>query len=71
MYFMGIDVGSLSCDAVIIDEEGGMMAFTVIPTGARNIESIESARRTAIDSAGVSEDDIAATIATGYGRDRV
>ena len=45
MYFLGIDIGSLTCDAVIIDGSGKQVAWSVIPTGARNIESIERARR--------------------------
>jgi predicted CoA-substrate-specific enzyme activase len=71
MYFLGVDIGSLSCDAVIIDGEGRQVAWSVVPTGARNIESIARARREAIASAGIAEEDLEAVVATGYGRDRV
>jgi predicted CoA-substrate-specific enzyme activase len=61
----------LSCDAVIIDGEGSPVAWSVVPTGARNIESIARARREALEGAGIAEEDLKAVVATGYGRDRV
>lgn len=71
MYYLGVDVGSLSCDAVLIDQEDRVAAWSVVPTGARNHQAIERARGDVLTSAGVSEPDVAAVIATGYGRDRV
>jgi len=71
MYFLGLDLGSLSCDAVLIDEHESVLAWSVVPTGARNLEAIERARSETITSAGISPGDISAVIATGYGRDRV
>ena len=38
MYFLGVDIGSLSCDAVIIDGAGKPVSWSVVPTGYRNIE---------------------------------
>lgn len=71
MYFLGIDIGSLSCDAVIIDENAAIMAATVVPTGARNHEAIKRATDEVLIVSGLSKDQIAATISTGYGRERV
>ncbi|MCP4111142.1 MAG: 2-hydroxyglutaryl-CoA dehydratase [Desulfobacteraceae bacterium] len=71
MYFLGVDIGSLSCDAVLIDENETVLAASVVPTGARNREAIELARNETVRLAGISENDIAATVSTGYGRDRV
>ncbi|MCP4346093.1 MAG: 2-hydroxyglutaryl-CoA dehydratase [Desulfobacterales bacterium] len=71
MYFLGVDIGSLSCDAVLIDENETVLAASVVPTGARNREAIERARNEAVRLAGISENDIAAIVSTGYGRDRV
>lgn len=70
-YFMGIDIGSLSCDAVIIDETQQIKASAVVPTGARNMAAIERARKEALAKTGIGEEDIHATVATGYGRNRV
>ena len=44
MYYLGIDIGSLTCDAVIIDEGEDILASSVVPTGAKNLEAIERAR---------------------------
>ena len=71
MYFMGIDIGSLSCDVALIDDNMNIIATSVIPTGARNIEAIENAKKLALSEAGVMESDISATVSTGYGRRRV
>jgi (R)-2-hydroxyacyl-CoA dehydratese activating ATPase len=71
MYTLGIDIGSLSCDAVILDGDGRMVSWSVVPTGARNMAAIERARDEALREAGLGEGDVAATVATGYGRSRV
>ncbi len=71
MYYLGIDIGSLSCDAVLIDGGSEIVASTVIPTGARNREAIARATDEVLWTAGISRADIAAVVSTGYGRDRV
>jgi predicted CoA-substrate-specific enzyme activase len=71
MYFMGIDIGSLSCDAVIISENETVIASSVVPTGARNMEAIARAKSEVMAGSGITADMITAIIATGYGRDRV
>lgn len=71
MYFLGIDIGSLSCDAVLIDEKKNVLASSVIPTGAKNIESIARVKKEVLDQAGIMEKDIQYIISTGYGRNRV
>jgi predicted CoA-substrate-specific enzyme activase len=71
VYFLGIDIGSLSCDAVLVDERGEVLAASVVPTGARNREAVERARAEVLRAAGVTAEQVAATVSTGYGRDRV
>src|SRR5574340_221277 len=71
MYYLGIDIGSLSCDAVLIDSGSAIAASVVVPTGARNREAISRATDEALRIAGISRADIAAVVSTGYGRDRV
>ncbi len=70
-YYLGVDVGSLSCDAVLVDGAGERVAWRVVPTGARNKDAIARARAEVMDAAGIPAEAIAATVATGYGRDRV
>ena len=71
MYYLGVDLGSLSCDAVLIDDDENILASSVVPTGARNQEAIARAVADVIQTVGISEKDISTTISTGYGRDRV
>lgn len=71
MYYLGIDIGSLSCDAVLIDEGKNIKASAVVPTGARNREAIALVTELVLNRSGVSGRDVKATVSTGYGRDRV
>jgi len=71
MYYLGIDIGSLSCDAVLLDQNNQILAEAVVPTGARNREAIRNVREAVIRKAGISDDQVQATVSTGYGRDRV
>lgn len=71
MYFLGIDIGSLSCDAVVLDPNKTLLSHAVIPTGVRNIESIAKVKAMVLDQAGISEDQVQGLISTGYGRARV
>ncbi len=71
LLFAGIDVGSLSTDAVLLDGDGNVAGSWIAATGA----SIRKAEREALDgslaAAGASAEEIVFTVATGYGRDRV
>jgi len=69
--FLGIDIGSLSCDAVLINDRQGVLAAAVVPTGARNIAAVQRARREVLHSAGCAEESIGGVVSTGYGRNRV
>ena len=71
MYYLGVDLGSLSCDAVLLDHSGTVLATSVIPTGARNRNAIARATQEVLEVAHISEHEIKATVSTGYGRDRV
>jgi len=71
LFFLGVDIGSLSCDAVLIDDQKNMVSSSVIPTGVRNIESIARVKKNVLDAAGIMEKDIQSIISTGYGRIRV
>ena len=70
MYYLGIDIGSLSCDAVLIDGGSAIAASTVVPTGSRNREAIARVTDEVLRIAGISRADIAAVVSTGYGRDQ-
>ncbi len=67
-HYAGIDVGSLSSDAVIIDKAANILGFSVQPTGAHSTQAAEAALREALAQAGVERAALAGIVATGYGR---
>ncbi len=71
MYFLGIDIGSLSCDGVLIDNSKEIVSSSVVPTGAKNLEAIARVKKDILESSGINEKDIKSFISTGYGRNRV
>ncbi|RJO63924.1 MAG: 2-hydroxyglutaryl-CoA dehydratase [Myxococcales bacterium] len=71
MYYLGLDLGSLTCDAVLIGENAAILASSVVPTGSRNREAIDRATSEVLRDAGLARSDIGAMVSTGYGRDRV
>jgi len=71
MYFLGVDIGSLTCDAVLVDDTAAIVAASVVPTGARNVEAIARAKDEALRAAGIEEGQLSALVSTGYGRERV
>jgi predicted CoA-substrate-specific enzyme activase len=71
MLFLGIDIGSLSCDAALVGEDARLAGWAVVPTGASTSVAVARAREEALRRAGASEADVAGLVSTGYGRDRV
>src|SRR4030042_5199066 len=69
--YLGIDIGSLSCEAVLIDEDEKIIASSVVLTGAKNIESISRSIDEVLRIAKISEEDVISKVSTGYGRNRV
>ena len=68
MYVMGVDSGSTSTNAVILDENRNMKAFAVVRTGAKSGESANKILKEILEKAGLKREDIAWIVSTGYGR---
>jgi len=67
-FFAGIDVGSLSSDAVIVDQAGAIRGWAVTETGAHSTNAAQAALDAALERAGLSQAELAFSVATGYGR---
>ncbi len=67
-YVMGVDLGSTTAKAVIVDQDGRMRGSRVVQMGAVSREAVRIAMDAALDDAGLTQDDIVRTISTGYGR---
>lgn len=68
MYYVGIDIGSISTETVILDGERRMVSYDISATGADSRISGEQSCARAMERSGVSEENIRFVVATGYGR---
>lgn len=68
MYVMGIDSGSTSTNAVIMDQDRNIIASSVIRTGAKSVESAQRVLMEVLEKAGCTREDISWIVSTGYGR---
>jgi len=66
-WWAGVDIGSLTTEAVVIDE-GGEAGAAKLPTGADSRRAAGAALDEAARSAGIDRDRIGLVVATGYGR---
>jgi predicted CoA-substrate-specific enzyme activase len=66
--FAGIDIGSVTSKAVITDETGKILAFTLSGTTYDRNQSGANVLKQALEKAGVTNSVLKHTVATGYGR---
>jgi len=67
MIVSGVDIGSLSAKAVIM-EDGAIRGWGIIFTGTDSMESANSVMALVSGECNLSLDDVQYTVATGYGR---
>jgi predicted CoA-substrate-specific enzyme activase len=70
LIFAGIDIGSSSAKAVIL-ENSCILSTSVIPTGIDSAETARQVMDQALNSKGISLQDIKYIVSTGYGRIQV
>ena len=69
MYSMGIDSGSTSTNAVLLNEKKiDIRIAAVIRTGARSKESAERILEEILKKAQLRQEDLSCIVSTGYGR---
>jgi predicted CoA-substrate-specific enzyme activase len=68
-YFLGLDIGSWSTKAVLIDDKKKVVASSLRRSGTDLKKAAEECRDEVLRSAGISASDIKGTVATGFGRD--
>ena len=71
VYVLGVDSGSTSTDAVIMDADERIVASVIVATGAKASRGAENAIAQVLERAGLAEDDLTLRVATGYGRDAI
>ena len=67
-YVAGIDSGSTSTNALILDGNRTIVSFSTLPTGVDVAKSARMAFDDALKKARLSKNQISRTVATGYGR---
>ena len=71
IYAAGIDSGSTSTDAIIMDGDKRIIGKAIVPTGAGATNGAKKALAQALEQAGLKEEDLTVTITTGYGRENI
>ncbi|HIS40918.1 MAG TPA: 2-hydroxyglutaryl-CoA dehydratase [Candidatus Aphodovivens avistercoris] len=66
-YYLGIDVGSTASKCVVVDAEGALVGRGLARSGA-GTAGPQKAMDQALADAGIAFEDVAASCATGYGR---
>jgi predicted CoA-substrate-specific enzyme activase len=68
LFVMGIDFGSTTGKAVILDGAGKVVGSSVASKGSVSDEGVQDAIAMALEQAGINIADVARTVSTGYGR---
>ena len=68
-FVVGVDSGSTTTDAALVDMDGNLVAGVIIRTGAKASAAAQSAIDQALAQAGATRDQVALYVSTGYGRD--
>jgi len=66
--FAGVDMGSVTVGAAVIDHDGHLIGHAVERTGARSADTAGACLEQALQKAGITMDDVAFIVGTGYGR---
>jgi predicted CoA-substrate-specific enzyme activase len=67
-YFLGVDLGSTTAKAVVVDDHGVIRAASTVQMGAVSRQGMQRAVDQALAEAGLAQEDVERTISTGYGR---
>ena len=70
-YAAGVDSGSTSTDAVVLDAARNILGRAILPTGAGAAAGAEQALALALSQAGIRREELGALVTTGYGRETV
>ena len=70
-YVLGVDSGSTSTDAVVMELDGTIVASVIGATGAKASRGAAAVIQEVLDQARLTRDDLAMSVATGYGREAI
>ncbi len=71
MIFAGVDVGSLSAEAVLLSESDNILAYEIIVVKPNPVVSATIVMESVLKQQGLTYDDITYCVSTGYGREKI
>ncbi|MGQ3683852.1 MAG: 2-hydroxyacyl-CoA dehydratase [Candidatus Loosdrechtia sp.] len=71
MYTIGIDIGSMSTNGILLNKKKEILSSVIIPTGASSKKAADKIYAQLLNEQKLTEKDIRYIIATGYGRIKV
>lgn len=71
MYTIGIDIGSMSTNGILLNEKKEILSSIIIPTGASSKKAADKTFQQILTEHNLTEKDIDYIVATGYGRIKV
>lgn len=71
MYVAGVDIGSTTTKAVIVNQYKKIAASSIMQTGVNHGATVEQVLAKTVNDLGITTEDIAFMVATGYGRANV
>ncbi len=66
----GVDIGSITTEALLFDKEKGIVGYTILPTGANSGKTAETALDKVLAAPSKTRSDVSYVVATGCGRKR-
>lgn len=70
-YYVGVDIGASRAKLVVVDQGGQVVAQAIRHSGVDYQATAAQCRAEALGRAGLTDADVARSVATGYGRDNV
>ncbi|SCY70480.1 acyl-CoA dehydratase activase [Alkaliphilus peptidifermentans] len=69
--FLGVDVGSISTDAVLIDSQKNILSYYIVKSGFDHKAAVDKVLKGVCEGAGIKSKNIIKMVGTGYGRRNV
>ncbi len=70
MFVIGLDIGSTTTKAAILNDEKEILSYEIIPTGANMVEAEKQVFSAVLEKANLERNQIANVVSSGYGRER-
>ncbi|MCE7738150.1 MAG: 2-hydroxyglutaryl-CoA dehydratase [Candidatus Heimdallarchaeota archaeon] len=70
MFVIGLDIGSTTTKATVLNDKKKIISYEIIPTGANMVEAEKQVFNTVLEKANLERNQITNIVSSGYGRER-